>query len=232
MPITDSTTTNTTRGTSYTPAHMTSQTPAEDFRTVLLNRVSWGAVSAGVAVSLVVHLILNLLGIGIGVIANPVVETADSTGISIAAMAWWAVAGILSAFCGGYTAGRLAGEPSESTAGWHGITAWAVSIVVITVLMTTAAGVLVGGNFTFMTDMTRDDVVISTDAAPGAAYDPIYGAGNATTVTEDEAEAIGTAALFSSLALLLGALVAWLGGRMGAVSPVITDREAHRMPLH
>ena len=33
----------------YDAAHMSPVTPAEDARTVMLNRISWGAVLAGVA---------------------------------------------------------------------------------------------------------------------------------------------------------------------------------------
>ena len=50
----------------YDAPHMSPVTPAEDARTIMLNRVSWGAVLAGVVVALVTQLILNLLGIGIG----------------------------------------------------------------------------------------------------------------------------------------------------------------------
>ena len=46
--------------------HMTPVTPAEDVRTVVLNRISWGAVLAGVVLALVTHLILNMIGLGIG----------------------------------------------------------------------------------------------------------------------------------------------------------------------
>src|SRR5215813_9811557 len=46
--------------------HLSPVTPDEDVRTILINRVSWGAVLAGVAVALAVQLILNLLGIGLG----------------------------------------------------------------------------------------------------------------------------------------------------------------------
>ena len=38
----------------------------DDRRTMLCNRISWGAVLAGVAVSLVMQLLLNVLGVGIG----------------------------------------------------------------------------------------------------------------------------------------------------------------------
>ena len=46
--------------------HMSPVTPAEDARTIMLNKISWGAVLAGVVVALVTQLILNMLGIGIG----------------------------------------------------------------------------------------------------------------------------------------------------------------------
>ena len=53
------------RGDSDAP-HMSPVTPQEDFRTIVLNRVSWAAVLAGVVVSLVTQLLLNMLGLGLG----------------------------------------------------------------------------------------------------------------------------------------------------------------------
>src|SRR5688500_16110863 len=41
--------------------HMSPVTPSEDARTIMLNKISWGAVFAGVVVMLVTQLILNLL---------------------------------------------------------------------------------------------------------------------------------------------------------------------------
>ena len=237
MPI--HTDTTSTHSPNYNPAHATTtaHTPAEDFRTVLLNRVSTSAVVAGVAMALAVHIIINLLGIGIGVIANPAMETADQTALSVAAVTWWAVGGIISAFAGGFTAGRLAGEPSESTAGWHGLSAWAMSILVVAVLMTTAAGALVGGNFNVMADLTREPAAVTASgtASDTAAYDvtadPVLS--RETNLTEAEGDAIGLAALLSALALVIGALVAWVGGRMGAVAPLRTERHVSpRNPLH
>jgi len=46
--------------------HVTSVTPDEDMRTILINRVSWGAIFAGVVIALVTQLILNLIGIAVG----------------------------------------------------------------------------------------------------------------------------------------------------------------------
>src|SRR6185312_2579427 len=80
--------------------HTSPMTPAEDARTILLNKVSWGAVFAGVAVALVVQLILNLFGLGIGAATldmgaddNPSART-----FSMGAAIWWTISGIIASF--------------------------------------------------------------------------------------------------------------------------------------
>src|SRR5918994_3600613 len=135
--------------------HISPVTPAEDARTILLNRVSWGAVLAGVVVALVTQLVLNLLGIGVGA-ATPdpgagADENPSASSFSIGAGIWFAVSGILAAGAGGYTAGRLAGRPKESTAGWHGLTAWALTTLVIFYLLTSTIGGILGGAYRTLT---------------------------------------------------------------------------------
>jgi hypothetical protein len=122
--------------------HMSPVTPGEDARTVLLNRIAWGAVLAGVAMSLVAQLILNMLGVGVGLNAlepgsgdNPSAEA-----FSIGAGIWWALSGIIAAGIGGFAAGRLSGEPKPATAAWHGLISWAVAALVVVWLLTSAIG--------------------------------------------------------------------------------------------
>ncbi len=131
--------------------HMSPITPAEDLRTIAINRVAWGAVFAGVVVALVIQLILNMIGIGVGAASidprmgadqNPSVE-----GFSMAAGIWWTVAGILAALAGGFVAGRLSGKPKDSTAGWHGVISWAATTLVVFYLLTSAFGGVVGGAY-------------------------------------------------------------------------------------
>src|SRR5579871_2158536 len=123
--------------------------PTEDVRTIMLSRVSWGAVFAGVVVALATQLVLNLLGMGVGAATlNPVGgDSPSATSLSIAAGIWFAVSGILAALAGGYTAGRLAGVPNESTAGWHGLTTWALATLVIFYLLTSTLGGILGGAY-------------------------------------------------------------------------------------
>jgi hypothetical protein len=152
----------------YDAPHLSPSTPAEDMRTILLNRVSWSAVLAGVVVSLVTQLILNLLGIGIGASTlDPAAGAADNpsaSAFSIGAGLWWAISGILAAAAGGYTAGRLAGRPQESTAGWHGLTSWAFTTLVVFYLLTSTLGGIIGGAY-----RTIADVAGGVATAGGAA---------------------------------------------------------------
>ena len=129
--------------------HLNPVTPDEDIHTILINRVSWGAVFAGVVIALVVQLVLNLLGIGLGAASfDPATsDNPSATTFSIGAGIWWAVSGILAALAGGYAAGRLAGEPKELSGAWHGLTAWALTTLLVFYLLTTTIGSVVGGAF-------------------------------------------------------------------------------------
>jgi hypothetical protein len=85
--------------------HVSPVTPAEDARTIMINRISWGAVLAGVVVALVAQLILNMIGIGIGASTlDPgagAAENPSARGFSIGAGIWVLVSGIVAALAGG-----------------------------------------------------------------------------------------------------------------------------------
>ncbi|HWE21234.1 MAG TPA: PhnA-like protein [Hyphomicrobiaceae bacterium] len=132
--------------------HVTPVTPDEDMRTILINRISWGAVFGGVVIALATQLVLNLLGIGIGAATiDPASGTSPSAAtFSVGAAIWWTLSGILAALAGGYAAGRLAGQPKQASGGWHGLTAWALSTLVIFALLTTTIGAIAGGSLRFL----------------------------------------------------------------------------------
>lgn len=307
--MTDTLQTSTPRGRGNTDApHVSPVTPAEDMRSIMINNISWGAVFAGVVVSLVLQLIFNMIGIGIGASTlDPgagAAENPTAAGLSIGAGVWWTVSGILAALIGGYAAGRLSGRPKESTAGWHGVTAWALSTLVVFYLLTSAIGSVIGGAFNTVTAaasglaQTAGAATQATATAAAGDEDPFAGiasaitgalgtgvpaeAGDAATAAvqalvtgdpaqadaarEEAAQAIATAqgipveeartrvaeyeaqyretvadveetatevadtattavssgALLAALALVLGGVAGWFGGRMGAVDPTVT----------
>ena len=304
-----------TRGDHNAP-HSTPVTPEEDMRTILINRVSWGAVAAGVVIALVAQLILNMLGIGLGAATfDPAAGNNPSpSSFSIGAGLWWALSGIIAALIGGYTAGRLAGQPKESSGAWHGLISWGLTTLLVFYLLTSTLGTIVGGAFRAVSGAAagaaqtlgataqtavqaaapslantadpfssieqrlRDasggtDPAALRDAAISAiralvtadpqqqqearerAAQAIAKAQNIPidqarsqvagyeqqyrqTVDQAKQKAIAAAdtatktvsrgALFGALALILGAIAAWFGGRMGVVHPTLTSEALMR----
>ena len=292
--------------------HVSPVTPAEDLRSIALNRISWGAVLAGTVIALVAHLILNMIGIGVGASTlNPGAgpgENPSAEGFSIGAAVWWTASGIVAALLGGYSAGRLSGRPKEATAGWHGLSSWALTTLIIFYLLSSAIGGVIGGAYRGLSNITSGVAsaaggTIQTAAQTAApalatAADPfstieqsIRGAGGsadptamreaavasvraavagteqdaakardraaealakAQNIPVDEAKArlseyeqqyrgaveaakrkstdaaaaatkaVSRAALLGAVALLLGAVGAWFGGRMGSINPTVT----------
>jgi hypothetical protein len=111
--------------------------------------VSWRAVLAGVVVALVVQILLAVLGGAIGLAFVDPTETGnpDAGVMGVVAIIWWVLSGILAAWAGGVTAGRLCGRPATGTAAWHGLVAWAATTLILFYLLTTAIGSIVGGAF-------------------------------------------------------------------------------------
>ena len=128
-------------------AHASPVTPAEDMRTMALHSVSWGAIFAGATAALIAQVILNMLGLGIGLsTVDPAGSgTPAASSLGLGAGLWFVLSGVLAAAAGGYLAGRLSGKPSTSTAGYHGLIAWAVSTLVILYMLSSAASGLVSG---------------------------------------------------------------------------------------
>ncbi|TFZ58844.1 PhnA-like protein [Methylorubrum sp. Q1] len=127
----------------------TSLTPvaAGDTRAVLLNEVSWGAIFAGAVTALVTQVVLNLVGVGVGLasVGTNAADNPDASTFSLGAGLWFVVSGIVASLAGGLIAGRLSGKPLPGVAALHGLVAWAVTTLVVLYLITSAAGGLVGG---------------------------------------------------------------------------------------
>ncbi|MDO9428355.1 MAG: PhnA-like protein [Methylobacterium sp.] len=130
-------------------------TPAAsaDTRTVLLNSVSWGAIFAGAVTALVTQVILNMIGVGVGLssVGTTAADNPAASTLSMGAGIWFIGSGIVAALAGGVLAGRLSGKPVAGTAGLHGLVSWAVTTLVVLYLLTSAAGGLIGGAFSGVT---------------------------------------------------------------------------------
>jgi hypothetical protein len=129
------------------PPQTSEVAPADDIRTIMLNQVAWGAVFAGAAMALVMQIILNMIGLGVGLSTLDIAQgdTPSASSMSVGAGIWFVVSGIMAAGLGGYIAGRLSGKASSSTAAYHGLISWAISTLAIIYLLSSAVSGVTGG---------------------------------------------------------------------------------------
>lgn len=147
------------------------------------NKVSSGAIFAGVAVALVTQLLLNLLGAGIGaaVIDPASYDNPSAITLSVSTAVWFVVSGFVASFVGGYIASRLSGRPVKATGAHQGLTSWAVTTLVVVYLLTTSVGALMVGVFSglgsIVTGAGSTIGTAATTAAPALATtaDPLSG---------------------------------------------------------
>ena len=183
-------------------------TVAEDAHTIMINRVSWGAIFAGVVVALVVQVLLTMLGVGIGIATldpgtgnSPAAST-----FSIAAGIWYVVSGVIAAFCGGYIAARMSGHTIATTGALHGLTTWAFTTLLVLYLLSTAVGSIVGGAFSGVASAIGGlgQVAVQTAAPSIAASNPLDAIERQVRATGSDPEAVNTAAVNAVRALVTG----------------------------
>jgi hypothetical protein len=202
-------------------------------------RISWGAIFAGAIIVLATQLVLTLIGTAVGLATlNPTTgQTPSGTTLGIGAGIWLVISSLVSLFLGGYIAGRLGGTFN----GWlHGLATWAAVTMLTILLLTTAAGGLIGtasglasfavGNSDRVSrtqlppavqqqiDQLAEQARVSADQAAAQAQQttPEQKAAEARQVGQRAAKggAVGTGA--AALGLILGALAAAFGGKTGA----------------
>ncbi|RVE82194.1 PhnA-like protein [Sinorhizobium meliloti] len=183
-------------------------TAVENAHTILVNKVSWGAIFAGVVVALVIQVLLTMLGVGIGVATldpqtgdNPAAST-----FSIVGGIWYLLSGIVSAFTGGYIAARMSGKTDETAGALHGLTTWAFTTLLVLYLLTTAVGSIVGGAFSGVASAVGGlgQTVAQTAAPIIAEANPLDAIERQVRSTGTDAEALNNAAITSIRALVTG----------------------------
>jgi hypothetical protein len=199
-------------------------------------RVSWGSIFAGAVIALATQVVLALIGVAIGLATlDPATgNTPSGTALGTGAAIWLVISSLVSLFFGGYVAARLAGRFN----GWlHGLITWGTLTLLTLMLLTTAAGQLVGAasgltNFAVnnnnkvsilppalqqQVDQLKGQANQSADqaAAQAQATDRQTREAQARDAGQKAATggAVGTGA--AALAMILGAVAAGVGGRTG-----------------
>jgi hypothetical protein len=199
-------------------------------------RISWGSVFAGAIIALASQIVLALIGMAIGLATlNPATgDSPSGTALGTGAAIWLIISSLISLFIGGYIAARLAGRFN----GWlHGLVTWGTLTLLTLMLLTTAAGQLIGAasgltNFAVnnsdktsrlppalqqQVDQFKTQTSQAADqaAAQVQSTDPATRNAQARDAGQKAAKggAVGTGA--AAFGMILGAIAAALGGRLG-----------------
>ncbi|MDR5806442.1 YrzE family protein [Caballeronia sp. LZ001] len=196
-----------------------------------LPRLSWGAVIAGVILSMIVYLIMSVLGTAIGAsLLSPMSKPDALQGFGFGSGVWVIVTTVIAVFVGSYYAGRCA-----PVLGWlHGLLSWAVMTLLVVYGMTSlisgavstagsvaATSAQVGataanqaGSSNQMVDSAKQQVQAAVASAASAASDP-DAEQNARAVADAAARGVARASWFSFAALIVGAIIAIVSGATG-----------------
>ena len=199
--------------------------------------VTWRATLLGAAVALVTSLMLNLLGVSLGVAAlafAPTTGVAASTGII--GVIWVVVSNLLALGFGAWIAGRTTANPDHHGGALQGVAVWAVTSLVILFL----AGQSLSGMAMQSADLANASAARSAAGpartAPSVSSQDLQGTANQTgeDMQDNAAEiqnaatkaaGVTAAASFSLfLAMVLGLVAAIIGARIGARHPSWSDR--------
>jgi hypothetical protein len=199
--------------------------------------VSWGAVIAGMVIAVVVHLVLGLVGAGVGLGAfDPLgYSSPDATAYGIGAGVWWAVSSVIALFLGGWVAGHLCGSLEKTDAVLHGLLTWALATIVTVYLITAMVSSVVRGGAAIVgkaADLAGSGSATAAAPAIDAVRSTLPAASQAPAaqqraelearsrqVAGDAASVSSAAALAAAGALALGAVAGALGGMAGRRKP-------------
>ncbi|RWP08562.1 MAG: PhnA-like protein [Mesorhizobium sp.] len=188
--------------------NLASSTASDDAHTILLNKVSWGAIFAGVVVALVVQVLLTLLGAGIGIATlDPGTgDNPEASTFSIVAGVWYVLSGIVAAFVGGYIAARMSGKTLPTTGAFHGLTTWALTTLLVLYFLTSTVGMIVGGAFSGIASAVGglSETAAQTAAPIVAEANPLEAIEAQVRSTGTDPEALNNAAINAMRALIMG----------------------------
>ncbi len=141
--------------------------------------LSWRAIVAGAVAGLAIHILLTLLGLGLGIGAlDPITDDNPVAKLGIGTAIAWCVSALIALWCGGYVAGRFIPVNFKHTGCLHGFLVWSVATIAALLIASSTAGALIGGAAKVVgaaakpvaaaasgvTDLAKDAVKQNTDA--------------------------------------------------------------------
>lgn len=132
---------------------------------------SWSSVFAGTVTVLAILLVLNLIGVSIGLFSfDPASENNPASGLGIGSSIWWIITNIIALFLGGFVAGRLSPSLAKDTAIIHGFITWALYALVSVWLITSTIGSIFSGLGNLVGGITKSATGIAANAIAGTDF--------------------------------------------------------------
>lgn len=93
-------------------------------------QIRWSAIFAGAVLSFGLWMLLQILGMGLGLAAVDTDDAGSLKGVGIGTGIWSILAALIALFIGGYLAGRLAGTRARSVGAMHASVMWALAMAI------------------------------------------------------------------------------------------------------
>jgi hypothetical protein len=106
-------------------------------------KTGWNAIIVGVIIGFAYEILLNFLGVGLGLTTFS--GTTKMLTIGVGAIIWIAISGIVSMGIGGWFTGKLSNTGCRFQLITNGLIAWSIATIITIVISTTASSVFVGG---------------------------------------------------------------------------------------
>ncbi|CAM2935736.1 hypothetical protein [Rariglobus hedericola] len=121
-------------------------TASNEVRIPFYRSLSWRAIIAGTVAGLAVHLLLTLLGIGVGAgMVDPITDENPFAAFSLSAAIAWGVSALIALGVGGWVAGRFVPNGSKHSGCLHGFLVWSLATIAVFVFATSSLGLAIGG---------------------------------------------------------------------------------------
>lgn len=108
--------------------------------------ISWRAIFAGTVAALSAMLILNLIGMAVGLWSiEPTEESNPLSGLGTGAVIWWVLSNSIVLFLGGFVAARVGVSFTDLGGMLHGVMTWALYTLISAWLLTSVVGSIISG---------------------------------------------------------------------------------------
>src|SRR5215203_4898035 len=105
----------------------------------------WSAVIAGTVLAIGLWLLLQTLGMGLGLSAVDTDDAGSLKGVGIGTGIWSIIAPLIALFVGAFVAGRLAGTRDSRVSAMHGAVMWGLSMALGLWLMLSIVSAMASG---------------------------------------------------------------------------------------